>query len=542
MTPGMSLEPGTLLRDRYQIVRLIKSGGMGSVCEARDTNLANSTCAIKEILESALVGPDGNYIRETFEKEMRALVELDHPCIPKVRDFFQDGDRRYIVMEFIKGQSLEDETSEHKETTGRGLPPGKVVADMLCLLETVAYLHHLKPPLLHRDIKPANIIRDEKTGRIKLVDFGLAKAVDTTLSPQTMVGTLGFCAPEQLSGKAETRSDLYSVAATMYHMLTGHPPQLSFDPLQLQVRGLRPGLEQIIARGSEPCASDRYHRAEDMAADLRAWQSGVPPAMIFDDTMEQELPDPSVVLPTSALPTNQWVWVGVAVAALGLGLIVGQVAQKDHGISPNLPPERTSSALPSPNPLRPTPTRTVDYPGVKSSHASPSPVQRRRPKPTSQPEATSKPEGHPSVSPSKGSYVPSLGEDNYPRATETPRRPTPIDRVAPHRPPQSTVIGMSYDVEALQSAHPAPGRLAEFLNNLAPMKEDWQFEGNWTREAQERSFQKMKRPGFIVMRGPNLAGGYFLRYRRHQIIKLTMRPAPQDAGELLRQIELLKSQ
>ncbi len=463
----MGLQPGTVLRGRYEITRIIKSGGMGSVCEAIDNNLAKSPCAIKEILESALSGPDAEYVQATFENEMKALVNLDHPGIPKVRDYFHEGDRRYIVMDFVKGQSLDDEIREAMQEHGTGLLPGKVVNDVLALLEIVEYLHKLSPPILHRDIKPPNIIRDERTGRIKLVDFGLAKALNETFSPQTMVGTMGYCPPEQLSGKVERRSDLYAVGATLYHMLTGKVPQLSFDPLLLEMPQLRPGLDRIVERATQVRVGERFATAADMSAELKAWQSdlsGAPSKVISRPVAVDPYPfadnsSPStVVQPTSN--SGQWAWAAVAAMALGIGLLGGKMmTQPSSTASPSLIPVplASSSAAPSPSsspqnlatqPPEPRPKPAIPRPPApphsdpgpprpphsdpgppRPSHSDPGPPELPEPKPapvaqpkvdqpTSYPQGTT-PQTEPKVEPQ---------EPNDPVATEPPP-----DRTRPFR-------------------------------------------------------------------------------------------------------------
>lgn len=505
----MSLKAGDMLRNRYEIVRLIKSGGMGSVCEARDLNLANSPCAIKEVLEGALSGPNTQYIQDTFEKEMKALVELDHPSIPKVRDFFQEGERRYIVMEFVRGHSLEDECNEHKETMGRGMPPGKVVSDILQLLDTVAYLHRLKPPILHRDIKPANIIRDEKTGRIKLVDFGLAKAVGNTVSPQTMVGTLGYCAPEQLSGKAETRSDLYSVAATMYQMLTGDAPQLSFDPLTIDIPGLRPGLDRILAKATEPRVTDRYNRAEEFALDLRTWQSGHAGASLVLDPVEGEAGAPTVIVQNSG--SSQWAWAAVATIALGLGLMVGRVGQSSTPAVAEAP-STTPTAVATTAVPAPVPTPTASTTPARAAHKDlgyvAPPAVRHRPPPRQHQVAAAAP---------PVTKMPGLGEgDAYPSG----RSPAPSALVLGKY--KVSVVEMSAPIDAIMGR---PGqrrggfrRAVQMLQSDPRLHEDWELDQPASVQARH-----------IIMRGPKVAGAYLILRQRGLIRKVAIRPAPDGA-------------
>jgi serine/threonine protein kinase len=169
----------------------------------------------------------------------------------------------------------------------------------------------LSPSIIHRDIKPANIIREERSGKVKLVDFGLARPVSFNL--QTMVGTMGFCPPEQLAGRADLRSDLYAVGATLYRMVSGELPRLSFEPLQLNLPGLRPGLDRIITKATHPNADERYASAEEMAQDLRMWQNGVPTVLV---------PAPPAA-PESAPDRRAWAF--LTSLALGMGLIGGIV-------------------------------------------------------------------------------------------------------------------------------------------------------------------------------------------------------------------------
>lgn len=411
---SMSLHTGVVLRGRYEIVRSIKSGGMGSVCEAVDTNLASTPCAIKEILDSALAGPDSEYVLATFENEMRALVALDHWGIPKVRDFFQEGDKRYIVMDFVKGRSLDDEIKDGVADTASGLPAGKVVADILALLDIVEYLHRLNPPIIHRDIKPANILRDSKTGRIKLVDFGLAKAFSETLTPQTMVGTMGYCPPEQLSGKAEKRSDLYAVGATLYHMLTGRPPQLTFEPLRLELNDLRPGLEAIVARATAVKPSDRYASAADMALELRSWQSNgaslAPSGLSQPSSSVQADSSPSGPIavgrtegPTVRESASQGTWVAVAGLALGVGLLTGKLM--------NRPDSNQSPAV------------AVASPSVAAATSSPAPASPAAPSQSKSPAAAVLPPKDRPATPSNASSPPKP----HSKPPSNPTRPSPLE-------------------------------------------------------------------------------------------------------------------
>ncbi|MBT9585491.1 protein kinase [bacterium] len=266
----MPLVPKQVVQDRYEVVRSIKSGGMGAVYEAIDLKLASTPCAIKEILCSALQSADAKYVLQTFESEMRSLANLDHPNIPRVRDYFDIEGRRYIVLDLVQGQGLDDELQDHLRVTNEPMDPEVVALDMVSVLETLAYLHNHKPPIVHRDIKSANLIRDKRLGKIKLVDFGIARSVETQ-QVQTQVGTPGFCAPEQLAGRAEPRSDVFSVGATLYHLTTGKlPPTFAFEPMDAELSQHR-GLTAIIKKATQLKPSERYASADEMAQALRRW-------------------------------------------------------------------------------------------------------------------------------------------------------------------------------------------------------------------------------------------------------------------------------
>lgn len=255
----------SLLHGRYDIVRVLKKGGIGAIYTARDTKLADSLCAVKEILEDK---QSDEYYQLRFTQEMAALARLDHPSIPRVRDFFRLKGKSYLVMDLIHGISLEE------EIVAQGVHPApKVVRDVLQVLEVLDYMHSHEPPLLHRDIKPANLVRERRSGKVKVVDFGLARVVTAEAQQQTAVGTMGYCAPEQMYGKAEPRSDVFSVGATMLHLLTGEPCDLMALALSESegLPNLPEGLREIVARAIDFKAAKRYASAREMAAALDRW-------------------------------------------------------------------------------------------------------------------------------------------------------------------------------------------------------------------------------------------------------------------------------
>ncbi len=272
------LEPGTLLRDRYEILNLIGQGGMGAVYKAADRRLPGRLCAIKEIWPPPGMSADALVqARQQFLREASTLARLDHPNLPKVSDYFtlaasgesgQDTgtllslvtSRDYLVMDHVPGQDLYQlvQVARREE---RFLDERTVLGWMAQLCDALSYLHGQDPPVLHRDIKPANV-KLTPDGRIKLVDFGLVKPLDPedpkTLTGLRGIGSLPYTPIEQYAGElghTDTRSDLYSLGATLYHLLTGRPPASAQDRFLepealLRPRQLNPTISPAVERAA----------------------------------------------------------------------------------------------------------------------------------------------------------------------------------------------------------------------------------------------------------------------------------------------------
>src|SRR3989442_9424822 len=212
------LSPGTILQNRYRIVRQLGQGGMGAVYEAVDQRL-DTTVALKETLFA------DERLRKQFEREARLLARLHHQALPRVSDHFNEGEGQFLVMQYIAGEDL---AAMLAQSTGP-FPEDEVLrwADQLC--DALDYLHTQDPQIIHRDIKPQNLKLTAR-GQIVLLDFGLAKG---SAGPMTVVTTsasiFGYTpnyAPlEQVQGLGtDARSDLYSLGATLYHLLTNVKP------------------------------------------------------------------------------------------------------------------------------------------------------------------------------------------------------------------------------------------------------------------------------------------------------------------------------
>ncbi len=199
---------------------------------------------------------------------MRSLVKLQHPGIPRVRDFFVVEQSVFIVMDFIEGLNLEDELALQP---GNVLKACEAVQVAVEVLDVLAYMHSQSPPILHRDIKPANLIRESISRKIRVVDFGLARAHESQ-SPQTAVGTLGYCPPEQMMGQAVEASDLYAVGMTLYSLVTGVVPGLrTLIELKHSMPDYDEPLAAIIERATQPAVAERFGSARQMQSELRAW-------------------------------------------------------------------------------------------------------------------------------------------------------------------------------------------------------------------------------------------------------------------------------
>ncbi len=255
---------------RYQILQPLGSGGQGHTYRAVDTDRGNHPVAIKAVSLRAMT--DWKSF-ELFERESAILRRLNHHGIPKYYDSFsveKTGDY-FLVMELIEGKTLHDQQS-----SSAPLPPEQLQSIMLQLLDVLEYLHSLAPPVIHRDIKPANVIL-RPDGRITLVDFGgvrLASSPDGGSS--TMIGTLGYMAPEQLHGEVSPATDIYSLAATVVSMFAGRPAdELEFEGLKMKTSGVVPPsrLRDVLDSMLEPNPKERL----ESTAKVREALGAAPP-------------------------------------------------------------------------------------------------------------------------------------------------------------------------------------------------------------------------------------------------------------------------
>ncbi|HJR79298.1 MAG TPA: serine/threonine-protein kinase [Anaerolineales bacterium] len=224
-----TLKNGEVLRGRYKVRERIGQGGMGSIYLAEDTRLQGRQCALKEVeYDRALPEKIRGEARDQFQREATVLARLDHPNLPKVSDFFSNGPRDYLVMDYVPGKDLRTLLLEarRKKTF---LKEVDVLSWADQLASALSFLHSQEPPIVHRDIKPSNL-KLMPNGLIKLVDFGLVKILapeEVTITIIQGQGTALYTPLEQYGGSdvhTDVRSDIYAFGATLYHLLTNESP------------------------------------------------------------------------------------------------------------------------------------------------------------------------------------------------------------------------------------------------------------------------------------------------------------------------------
>ena len=240
---------------------------MGAVYRSRDLRFAavEKIIAVKEMVNTV---PDPRLRRigiQNFEREANILAGLSHPAIPKIFDYFTEGNRSYLVLEFVEGQTLESILGARRQpcTQEEAVDWGLQICDVL------AYLHNHKPPVIFRDIKPGNLML-RADGRIMVIDFGIAKVFEHG-QRGTMIGTEGYSPPEQYRGAAEPRGDLYALCATLHHLLTGRDPRLE-PPFTFHERPIRqfnpavePEVEAVIMKSLSYDVQERFGSANELA-------------------------------------------------------------------------------------------------------------------------------------------------------------------------------------------------------------------------------------------------------------------------------------
>ncbi|MDZ4669555.1 MAG: serine/threonine-protein kinase [Phototrophicales bacterium] len=261
-----ALKANTILMARYKVLGQLGGGGQGAVYQARDLNFpdAKRLVAIKEMHYASGDPSMRAQSLAAFQREANILATLSHSAIPKIFDFFDQNNRAYLVMEFINGSDLELLLTKTKE-----LPMDKILEWAVDLCDVLDYLHKTEPePIIFRDVKPANIMID-KLGKVRLIDFGIAKIFVSGVK-NTMIGTEGYSAPEQYKGDVNLLSDIYSLGATLHHIITRKDPRLE-PPFSFNERPLvnfNPkipyGLQEVLDKALSMNPAERYQSCAEM--------------------------------------------------------------------------------------------------------------------------------------------------------------------------------------------------------------------------------------------------------------------------------------
>ncbi len=313
------LNPGTLLQNRYRILRQVGGGGMGTVYLAEDLRLPGRHCAVKEMSPALLSPQDRAWAVQAFQQEAHLLASLSHPNLAAVTDFFQEGENWYLVMEFVEGETLArrlERSPHHRLPLQEALPIVRQLCDVL------EYLHSRKPPVIFRDLKPSNIMLTPE-GRVKLIDFGIARFFKPGQRQDTVnLGTPGYAAPEQYGGlgQSDPRTDIYSLGVLLHQMVTGYDPAAAAVPFPVPPpRSLKPDIppevERVILRATQMQPEARYPTIPALRTDL------FPPTRVMPIQPLPGMPagaSPEVAVRARAVPRGVWIGLGVGLLAVGL--------------------------------------------------------------------------------------------------------------------------------------------------------------------------------------------------------------------------------
>ncbi|MEV5484038.1 MULTISPECIES: protein kinase domain-containing protein [Streptomyces] len=279
-----------ILGQRYELVEQLGHGGMGTVYRAHDHRLRR-TVAVKTLSAELALQPE---FLSRFQREAHAAAALNHPGVATVHDVGEDASggvaEPYLVMEYVEGTTLSHVLK------GGALPPAQAADVVGQVLEALEHSH--RHAIVHRDIKPANVML-AGTGKIKVVDFGIAKALSEVATRLTgtgvAVGTPAYLAPEQIKGgDTDHRTDLYAVGCLLYELLTGRPPYTGDSPFSVMHQHLTadpvppsrlrpelpPAVDAVIVRALHKDRADRFADAAAMRTALSAAARATPPAPV----------------------------------------------------------------------------------------------------------------------------------------------------------------------------------------------------------------------------------------------------------------------
>lgn len=270
-----TLPPGSQLAHRYSIIRVAGQGGFGVVYQAKDRKQHNKMVAIKQINISKLTPRQIIDATDSYNREVSLLSKLQHKHLPRIYSHFSDAEHWYLVMDYIKGQTVEEYL---KSAPGGALSMKEVLAIGMQVCDVLQYLHSQKPPIIFRDVKPANLMWGDN-GRIYLIDFGIARRFVQGQARDTgPLGSPGYAAPEQY-GVVQTTpyTDIYGLGMTLQTLATGIEPQEAQDEEaggQMMHPQIAAPLQQLIDEMTEADTRKRPQSADKVWQRLRRIKQG----------------------------------------------------------------------------------------------------------------------------------------------------------------------------------------------------------------------------------------------------------------------------
>lgn len=307
------IQIGKLFAGRYRILKSIGRGGMADVYLAKDLILDNEEVAIKVLRTNYQTD---QIAAARFQREARAMAELNHPNIVSIRDIGEEDGQQFLVMEYVDGSDLKKYIQDHAP-----LSNNEVVRIMEEVLSAMTLAH--QQGIVHRDLKPQNILLT-KDGTVKVTDFGIAVAFAETSLTQTnsMLGSVHYLSPEQARGsKATVQSDIYAMGIMLFEMLTGHIPydgdsavtialqhfQKPLPSIIDENKNVPQALENVVIKATAKRLSDRYASTFEMSRDLMtalSYNRSREPKLVFEDT-ENTKTLPKVTTSTSVPSTTE---------------------------------------------------------------------------------------------------------------------------------------------------------------------------------------------------------------------------------------------
>ena len=268
------LSIGSILQNRYKIIGILGQGGMGIVYKALQIDLEpHRMVAIKEMFDNFNNQGERKKAIEQFKIEASILFKLDHQSLPKVYDYFEENNHHYLVMDYIDGMTLKQYINDNHSISEQ------IITDWtIQLLQVLNYLHNQNPKVIFRDLKPENIMI-EKDGKLKLIDFGIAKLLSASNNQTGTIiqrtGSPGFAPIEQYGqGHSDERTDIYALGATMYFILTGiispEPNMRLISNQDIQLAFIiYPKFRVIIEKAMRIMPKDRYQNVKEMLDEVR---------------------------------------------------------------------------------------------------------------------------------------------------------------------------------------------------------------------------------------------------------------------------------